>query len=396
MADNLQLNAEVALVALLLNHPELYTELDHIKPTDLKQGQNSQRIYEVGLELAKTGELTKPAVMELVGNEKLVEKYWGFDHDVSRLENYISIVLAGEDLARYNLRQQLADYQREIEKNKLIPIDQRVFRPSLVDLTRKIGGLYRGEMSVNGGRPGTGKTAINLQNAREFGQAKQKSVYFAFELSGFRFIDRMIASESDSLLFEEIIELSYVNNEMKERDFLRTFANLHKEEMYLVTGDRTNNISDYKVLRRMILNYIKLGVRYFCLDSINLMRWSEFNGNRNYEMEAILADIIGICTSKDYGYPHITVVAHLNRACEQRADKRPIMSDLKDTGGLEQWADLVMFLYRDGYYNPDTEFPNVAEILIEKNRNRLAPQVARAMWLPERFTFANLQQETVI
>lgn len=398
MADNLQLNAEVALVALLLNQPELWPEIDaSIKAIDLKHGQNSQRVYEVGLELAKVNQLTKPVLIEQVGNEKLVEKYLGFDHNVDLLDNYVSIVLTGQDLAKYDIRQQLTEYQREIERNKSVPIEERVFRPSLIDVTKKLGGLYRGEMSVTGGRPGMGKTGLALQNSKEFGIPKRKSVYVGLEMSSFRMLDRMMASDADILLFEEIIELSYAGNPVKEKDFLRSFANLHKNQMYIVTSDRSNDVSDYKNLRKLILGYLKLGARYFTIDNVNLMKWSEVNtSHRNYELECILGDIVGICTSKDYGYPHINIVAHLNRQCEQRPDKRPQKSDLKDTGSLEQLADVVKFIYRDGYYNPDSESPNVAEIIIEKNRNRLTPALAKVYWDGAKFTFRNLQHDSVI
>ena len=111
--------------------------------------------------------------------------------------------------------------------------------------------------------------------------------------------------------------------------------------------------------------------------------------NRNQELGAISRGLKAL--AKELAIP-IVALAQLNRGIEGRTDKRPVMSDLRDSGEIEQDADIVMFLYRDDYYNSDSEKRNIAECIVAKNRHGETGTL-ELMWLPEYTTFAAIEKK---
>ena len=129
------------------------------------------------------------------------------------------------------------------------------------------------------------------------------------------------------------------------------------------------------------------GLDMILVDYLQLMSSDGRAENRQNEVSEISRDLKGI--AKELNVPMVAL-AQLSRAGAQRSDKRPILSDLRDSGAIEQDADVIMFLHREEYYNSDTEDKNVAEVIVAKQRNGPLGTVKRA-WLGQFTRFANLQ-----
>ena len=136
--------------------------------------------------------------------------------------------------------------------------------------------------------------------------------------------------------------------------------------------------------RKMKLEY---GLSVVIIDYLQLMSGSGKGGeNRQQEISEISRSLKAL--ARELNAP-VIALSQLSRACETRPDHRPMLSDLRESGAIEQDADVVMFLYRDDYYNKDTDMPNIAEVIIAKQRNGPIGTI-QLMWRPELTKFANL------
>lgn len=232
-------------------------------------------------------------------------------------------------------------------------------------LNKKTDGLQPGDMIVIGARPSMGKTTLgmNLAESALFGQSLPV-VVFSMESPSRQIGQRLLSSVScvpmDKIRrgrFEatEYTKVSRATQELKERP--------------LIVCDRGALTSNdmRSVLRRVAREHG--GIGFILADYIQKMRPNIKNSKRttNEEMTEISNDLKAI--AMDYKCPFV-VLSQLSRNCEQRPNKRPMNSDLRDCGGIEQDADLIIMLYRDEVYNPlKTDSPGLAELIITKNRN---------------------------
>lgn len=383
--------AEINLLAVLLQHPDKsLLDLINIEAAELTYNNHAALFLRV-VKMLRTNTFD---INVLVKEFSDLQKYLTYeDAKIDKLPAYVSYIKTGMDLSKYHIRHQLTEYKTVIDLESKKPLSERVLKPNLVDVARAIGGYYFGELSVLAAQPGLGKSSLSLQEAVDFGTPKRPTVYIIHEMTAHRQIDRMMANAAENLLFQELIELTYVNDPVKQKDWLRAFGELHRNEIYIVGSNKENDFADWKNLKKLILHFLKLGVRFFTIDSINLMSWSEVNAqSRNYEMEYMIRDILKVCTNADLGKPHIRLVAHVNREVEKTSDKRPRLNHLGDSSGLGKWVDLAQFIYRDA----EGEEPSVAEIYALKNRNADTPGIARVFWDGAKFRFRNLQSSTLI
>ena len=130
-------------------------------------------------------------------------------------------------------------------------------------------------------------------------------------------------------------------------------------------------------------------IQLVVVDYIQLMSSGGRNDNRQQEISEISRSLKGL--ARELNVP-IIVLSQLNRAVESRTDHRPMLSDIRESGAIEQDADVIMFLYRDDYYNPETEEKNVAEVIIAKQRNGPTGTIKLA-WQPKYTRFVNMLRE---
>lgn len=248
-----------------------------------------------------------------------------------------------------------------------------------LDLTLK--GLHKGDLIILGARPSMGKTMFALNLAERLAE-KNRIVVFELEMSHEKLNLRRLAAKS-RIPLNKIYQAQSLNS--YELSLVMKNANFLHERNSIVT-DTTPSISIEHIRNR--LHYLKTtkGVDVCLVDHIGLMKMSSKAASRNEGIGEITAGLKAI--AKEFEVC-IIALSQLNRSVESRADKRPMLSDLRDSGTIEQDADVVMFLYRDGYYNADKDnVPEVEnlEVIIAKNRDGQTRTINMA---------ANLQMQVI-
>lgn len=229
------------------------------------------------------------------------------------------------------------------------------------DLNKKINGLQRSDLLLIAARPAMGKTAFALnlvQNAALKGDASV--AVFSLEMSKEQLVQRMIASQST-------VELKKIKTgTLADNDWPRI-----TDGMAILSGakihiDDTPGIKISELRSKCRKLKIEKGLDLVLIDYLQLMEGEGQNESRQQEIAKISRSLKIL--SKELDCP-VVALSQLSRAPEQRADHRPMLSDLRESGSIEQDADIVMFLYRDEYYNPDTEKKNIGEVIVAKNRH---------------------------
>lgn len=230
-------------------------------------------------------------------------------------------------------------------------------RTSLYDLDEMTDGLKKSDLIILAARPSMGKTALALNIA--LAAARDVPVLvFSLEMSKAQLVDRLISSVSGVNL-KRILGGGLSKDEMS-----RIFDVLPEMEKRKLSIDDTGGlrISELKMRARQYKHENGLGL--IVVDYLQLIRGSK--ADRVQEVSEVSRELKAL--AKELDVP-VLVLSQLSRNVEMRADRRPQLSDLRESGSIEQDADIVMFLYRDEYYNRDSEEQNIAEIIIAKNRN---------------------------
>lgn len=256
-----------------------------------------------------------------------------------------------------------------------------------VDLDRLLGGLNKSDLIIVAARPGMGKTS--LQNAIALTAAikhGKRIAMFNMEMSGEQLVQRMIAAET------RIDSQRLRRGDLYEQEwpiFMEAVGRLSETRIFI---DDTPSITPMQLHTKCRRLYAEHGLDLIMIDYLQLMQTERASSNRVQEISEISRSLKGL--ARELNVP-VLAAAQLSRAVEQRQEKRPLLSDLRDSGSIEQDADIVMFIYRDEYYNPDTtERPNIAEINIAKHRN--GPTGAIDLyWHGKLATFRNLQRQEI-
>jgi replicative DNA helicase len=219
-------------------------------------------------------------------------------------------------------------------------------------------GLGKSDLVLVGARPGMGKTSFALNVATNIAKNTKKAVcIFSLEMSKEQLVSRMLSSEA-------LIESNTLRSGMLSAEdwskLAQASSSLSETDIYI--DDTTNiTVTGMKAKLRRIKN---LGL--VVVDYLGLMQSDRRIDNRVNEVADISRNLK--IMAKELGAP-VICCAQLSRGPESRDNKRPMLSDLRDSGAIEQDADVVLFLYRDDYYKEDTENQNVAEVIIAKNRH---------------------------
>ncbi|APF25269.1 replicative DNA helicase [Clostridium sporogenes] len=251
-----------------------------------------------------------------------------------------------------------------------------------IDLLKDyIQGLYKQDLMIIAARPSMGKTALVLNIAQELIFKKNKNIgLFSLEMSKEQLITRMLCSMAR-------ISLNEVNPEMDNKKWINISNTMNiiyskRDNMHIFDKSKSLNniISDCKKLKMQ--NKLDLII----IDYLQLIMVNKKFNSQNEEKGYISNRLKGL--SKELDVP-IICLSQLSRAPETRADKRPVLSDLRDSGSIEQDADIIMFIYRDEYYNPETEDKGIAECIVGKQRNGPTGTM-KLSWCGENQTFAKL------
>ena len=255
------------------------------------------------------------------------------------------------------------------------------------ELDRLLGGLNKSDLIIVAARPGMGKTslqnAIALTAANKYGK---RIAMFNLEMSGEQLVQRMIAAETriDS---QRLRRGQLAEHEMPI--FMEAVGRLSETRIFI---DDTPSISPNQLRTKCRRLYAEHGLDLVMIDYLQLMQAERATNNRVQEISEISRGLKGL--ARELNVP-VIAAAQLSRAVEQRQEKRPLLSDLRDSGSIEQDADIVMFIYRDEYYNPDTtERPNIAELNIAKHRNGPTGTID-LYWHGKLATFRNLQRQEI-
>ena len=254
----------------------------------------------------------------------------------------------------------------------------------LPDLDTVISGLNRSDLILLAARPGMGKTSLALNILLHAGKHSGKAcVFFSLEMSREQLAMRLLSNES--FVDNKKLTTGQLSDEDWEKVALATTA-LNRTNI-LIDDNPSLSVADMNAKCRRVEN---LGL--VVIDYLQLMTTA--GGNQNYSGESrqqVVSDISRALKimAKELNVP-VVCLSQLSRANESRPDKRPRLSDLRESGAIEQDADIVMFIYRDDYYNPDTENRNQAECIIAKNRHGELSTVP-LQWLPQFTTFSSAE-----
>ena len=258
-------------------------------------------------------------------------------------------------------------------------------RTGLGDLDEAIMGLNNSDLILIASRPGMGKTSIALNIAFHTAKTSGKTVvFFALEMSREQLAMSLLASQS--YIDGKKLQEGRIHGDEWRR--LTDAAMSVSEADLLINDSSALTVTDMNAQCRRVQN---LGL--VVVDYIQLMQSaSGAKQNYNENRTQVVSDISRMMKimAKDLNVP-VICLSQLSRANEARTNKRPTLSDLRDSGAIEQDADIVMGLYRDDYYNPYSEAHNIAELIILKNR-RGETGTIELQWLPEFTAFASLDK----
>lgn len=249
------------------------------------------------------------------------------------------------------------------------------------DLDAKTSGFQSGDMILIAARPSMGKTTFALNIAEHAALREHKSVViFSLEMSKEQLAYKLLCSEANV----DMLKLRTGTLEDKDWENIAMAAGpLSKAKIYI---DDTAGVTVMEMRSKCRRLKIEYGIDLIIIDYLQLMSGGAGSDNRQQEVSEISRSIKAL--AKEMECP-VIALSQLSRAPEQRADHRPMLSDLRESGSIEQDADIVMFLYRDEYYNKETEDKNIGECIIAKQRNGPVG-TAKLAWLGQFSKFGNL------
>lgn len=282
---------------------------------------------------------------------------------------------------------------RQVALNVLDKIEQATRSKSTVtgvptgfiDLDYRTSGLQPSDLILIAARPSMGKTAFVLNIADYIAVRRQKTcLIFSLEMSKEQLVNRMLAMESN------VDSQKLRTGTLTDADWdavVEGIATIGNSKLVI---DDTPGISIMELRSKCRKIKLEHGLDIVMIDYLQLMTGSGKTGdNRQQEISEISRSLKAL--ARELNAP-VIALSQLSRACETRTDHRPMLSDLRESGAIEQDADVVMFLYRDDYYNKDTDTPNVAEVIIAKQRNGPIGTVNLG-WRPELTRFVNMARE---
>jgi replicative DNA helicase len=403
---------QAVLGAILIDGEALLTVMERLGPDDFYRAAH-QRIYEAMLRLNDEGEPIDLITLTTdLQNHKLLDEVGGVGY-LTELANavptasnvgYYAEILEEKSMLRRLIRaatqivssgyasaedvnQLISDAEQKILeisnrrgdgfisiRDVLMDVFERVeflfnhkggttgIASGFPDLDKMTAGFQRNDLIIVAARPSVGKTAFALNIAQNVGVRSKESVaIFSLEMSASQLVQRMICAEAN-------VDAGRMRTGFLESDdwekLTMAIGSLSEAEIY-IDDSPSITVADIRAKCRRLKKERGLGM--ILIDYLQLIHGrSGSSDNRQQEVSEISRTLKAI--ARELEVP-VIALSQLSRGVEQRQDKRPMMSDLRESGSIEQDADIVAFLYRDDYYNPETEKKNIIEIIIAKQRN---------------------------
>ncbi|NHN32253.1 replicative DNA helicase [Paenibacillus agricola] len=407
------LEAEQAVLgAILLDSDSLVTAVERISADDFYRTSH-QRIFESMLELADeeepidlitlTSKLQNKQQLEEIGGIKYLSELASAVPTAANIDYYAEIVEEKSMLRRliraatsivtdgYASTDDVGELLGEAEK-KILEISQRrsttgfvairdvlmeVFdkveylynnkggttgiRSGFQDLDKMTSGFQRSDLIIVAARPSVGKTAFALNIAQNVGVREKETVaIFSLEMGAPQLVQRMICAEAN-------VDATRMRTGLLEAEdwekMTMAIGSLSEANIY-IDDSPSVTVADIRARCRRLKQERGLGM--ILIDYLQLIHGRGKGDNRQQEVSEISRTLKQIARELDVP---VIALSQLSRGVEQRQDKRPMMSDLRESGSIEQDADIVAFLYRDDYYDKESEKKNIIEIIIAKQRN---------------------------
>ncbi len=252
------------------------------------------------------------------------------------------------------------------------------------DLDYKTAGLHNSDLVLVAARPAMGKSAFALNIATNAAmQAKVPVAIFNLEMSKSQLVNRILCSEA-------MVDSNKIRTgKIEEDDWVKLATALGPLSEAPIYIDDTPGITVTEIRAKCRKLKLEKNVGLIVIDYLQLIQG---NGKKNSSREQEISEISRSLKilAKELDIP-VIALSQLSRAAEARQDHRPMLSDLRESGAIEQDADIVMFLYRDDYYNPDTEKKNIAEVILAKHRAGSTGTV-ELLWLGNYTKFVNIEK----
>ena len=257
----------------------------------------------------------------------------------------------------------------------------------LIDLDNVLGGLHRSDLIILAARPSMGKTSLTLEICKRVATMAQEGVaIFSLEMSRDQLCEKMLASTSGIPLSQ--IRTGKLSEDPENNEFQRLAVAMGQLDQSPIFIDDSGslNILELRTKARRLKSRYNIGL--LVIDYLQLMsgNGSNYKGNRVQEVSDISRGLKIL--AKDLNIP-ILALSQLSRSVDSRDDKRPMLSDLRESGSIEQDADVVLFVHREEMYHKETKKKGIADILISKHRNGQTGAIELA-WVPRLATFDNL------
>lgn len=312
------------------------------------------------------------------GNEELETIFANTEKNIFQL-------LQSQDSGEFvPIKQIVINALDRIEKASRIQGNVTGIATGFIDLDYRMSGLQPSDLILVAARPSMGKTAfvLNIAQYTAF-HSDLATAIFSLEMSKEQLVNRLFSLESrvDAQMLR--------NGNLSDTDWEKLIEGAGTIGKSKLIIDDTPGISISELRSKCRKYKLEHDIQLIIIDYLQLMSGNGRTDSRQQEISEISRALKALAREL-----HVPLIAlsQLSRAVEQRPDHRPMLSDLRESGAIEQDADVVMFIYRDDYYNKDTDKKNIAEVIIAKQRNGPIGTV-NLVWLPQYTKFANMQKD---
>ncbi|MCI9123871.1 MAG: replicative DNA helicase [Eubacterium sp.] len=300
-------------------------------------------------------------------------------------EKNIFQLLQSQDSGEFMpIKQIVMNALNRIEKASRIEGNVTGIATGFIDLDYRMSGLQLSDLILIAARPSMGKTAfvLNIAQYTAF-HDNLPTVIFSLEMSKEQLVNRLFSLES------RVDAQALRNGSLSDTDWEKLIESAGVIGRSNLIIDDTPGISIGELRSKCRKYKLEHDIKLVIIDYLQLMSGNGRTDSRQQEISEISRALKALAREL-----HVPVIAlsQLSRAVEQRPDHRPMLSDLRESGAIEQDADVVMFIYRDDYYNKDSDKKNIAEIIIAKQRNGPIGTI-NLVWLPQYTKFANMQKD---